>query len=247
MTARSCRTLTVQVTLTAAVMGCAAQTGRSGTPPVAARSDDSAALSVVSQPVVARHGYTNADVRFMQHMIAHHAQALAMVALVPARTARDDIRLLAERIDVSQKTEIAMMQRWLRERGETAPDGDATYAHAMPGHDMSAMPMPPATTATAGHPDTSMMAMSMPGMLTPLQMDALSRASGPAFDQLFLRGMIQHHEGALAMVGLLFRSQGAGQEPEIFRFANDVDADQRAEIARMRALLGPSAADAPLL
>jgi uncharacterized protein (DUF305 family) len=54
--------------------------------------------------------------------------------------------------------------------------------------------------------------------------------------------MIQHHEGALTMVAALFASRGAGQEPEIFRFASDVDADQRAEIARMRALLGTSAA-----
>ena len=67
-------------------------------------------------------------------------------------------------------------------------------------------------------------------------MDALARSSGPEFDRLFLQGMIQHHEGALVMVADLFATQGAGQGPEIFRFASDVDADQRAEIARMRAM-----------
>jgi uncharacterized protein (DUF305 family) len=50
--------------------------------------------------------------------------------------------------------------------------------------------------------------------------------------------MIQHHEGALVMVEELFASPGAAQETEIFRFASDVDADQRAEIARMQRMLG---------
>src|SRR6266581_2822987 len=56
---------------------------------------------------------TPADVRFMQGMIAHHAQALAMAALVPVRSERDDIRLLARKIDVSQRDEIVLMRRWL--------------------------------------------------------------------------------------------------------------------------------------
>jgi uncharacterized protein (DUF305 family) len=49
--------------------------------------------------------------------------------------------------------------------------------------------------------------------------------------------MIRHHEGALAMVRTLFGTPGAAQQPEVFRLASEVDADQRAEIARMRALL----------
>jgi uncharacterized protein (DUF305 family) len=195
--------------------------------------------AVLSRTDTVRRGYTLADVRFMQHMIAHHGQALAMVALVPSRTSREDIRLLAERIDVSQKTEIAMMQRWLRERGETVPDADAAPTHSMAGHDMAAMPMAPAAPAGSTEMPNG---VAMPGMLTPSQMAALQKASGSRFDEFFLQDMIQHHEGALTMVAALFASRGAGQEPEIFRFASDVDADQRAEIARMRALLGSSAA-----
>jgi uncharacterized protein (DUF305 family) len=49
--------------------------------------------------------------------------------------------------------------------------------------------------------------------------------------------MIQHHEGALTMVARLFDSPGSGQEPEIFGYATGVDADQRAEIARMQGML----------
>ena len=77
----------------------------------------------------------------------------------------------------------------------------------------------------------------MPGMLSDAQMEALAAARGPAFDRLFLEGMIQHHAGALTMVRELFGAPGGGQEPEIFDFASEVEADQAMEIARMRALL----------
>src|SRR4051812_10045900 len=50
-----------------------------------------------------RAGTSAADVRFMQGMIGHHSQALQMVALLPSRTSRQDLRLLAERIRVSQE------------------------------------------------------------------------------------------------------------------------------------------------
>jgi uncharacterized protein (DUF305 family) len=197
------------------------------------------------RPDSARHGYTAADVRFIHHMLAHHAQALAMTSLVPARTTRPDMRLLAERIDVSQKSEIAMMQRWLKARGEEIPDFAAHHdmsGHVMTGHDMST---PAASTAGTSMHGMLMPGMLMPGMLTPEQMAALSSASGPEFDRLFLEGMIQHHEGALVMVADLFATQGAGQESEIFRFASDVDADQRAEIKRMRTMQTPPNVGAP--
>ena len=77
----------------------------------------------------------------------------------------------------------------------------------------------------------------MPGMLTPAQMKALAAATGPEFDHLFLTGMIQHHTGALTMVKDLFKSPGAGQDPQLFDFASDVDNTQQAEIDIMRHML----------
>jgi uncharacterized protein (DUF305 family) len=77
----------------------------------------------------------------------------------------------------------------------------------------------------------------MPGMLTPEEMTRLAEAKGPAFDKLFLEGMIKHHGGALVMVDNLFAKAGAGQQSDIFAFASDVVADQRAEIDRMTAML----------
>ena len=68
-------------------------------------------------------------VRFMQGMIGHHAQALEMTALMPSRTARADMRLLAHRIELSQADEIARTERWLKVRGKSVPDN----AHHMHG------------------------------------------------------------------------------------------------------------------
>jgi uncharacterized protein (DUF305 family) len=154
--------------------------------------------------------YTGADIKFMQGMIGHHAQAVEMVALVPSRTSSDDVRKLALRIDVSQKDEMNMMREWLLARSQQIPD---PRAHHMMG-----------TTL-------------MPGMLTPDEMERLAAARGAAFDRLFLEGMIKHHSGAITMVHDLFATDGAGQTPEIFSYASDVDADQRMEIDRMGSML----------
>ena len=153
---------------------------------------------------------TAADIRFMQGMIGHHAQALEMTALLPSRTARADMRLMAQRIELSQADEIKFMERWLETRGQAVPD---SHAHHMPN------------------------AVLMPGMLTQDELSRLAAAAGTEFDRLFLEFMIKHHDGALIMVNDLFTTEGAGQEAEIFAFASDVDTDQRIEIDRMSALL----------
>ena len=77
----------------------------------------------------------------------------------------------------------------------------------------------------------------MPGMLTQEEMNRLAGAKGVEFDRMFLEGMIKHHNGALIMVDQLFNTPGAAQQSEIFSFATDVEADQRAEIDRMTAML----------
>ena len=154
--------------------------------------------------------YTGADIKFMQGMIGHHAQAVEMVALILDRTASNDLRMLGKRIDVSQADEIDMMKHWLRVRGQQVPDQNAMHRHG---------------------------AALMPGMLTEDEMSRLAAASGAEFDRLFLEGMIKHHEGALTMVHDLFATPGAGQDNEVFVFASDVDADQRMEIDRMGAML----------
>lgn len=168
--------------------------------------------------------YTAADVRFMQGMIGHHAQAVVMATMAPTHGASAQVALLCRKILRSQADEIELMQGWLRDRAEPVPDPTDPHAGmdpSMPGHQML-----------------------MPGMLTAQQLAALDRARGAEFDRLFLIDMIQHHQGALTMVATLFDSPGAGQTPEIFGFATGVDADQRAEIARMQAMLATITGDA---
>jgi uncharacterized protein (DUF305 family) len=77
----------------------------------------------------------------------------------------------------------------------------------------------------------------MPGMLTPEQMRELDAARGPAFDRLFLRYMIQHHNGAVTMVHELFRTDGAAQNEAVFKLASDIQVDQITEVARMELML----------
>lgn len=78
------------------------------------------------------NGYSEADVRFMQGMIPHHAQALDMTGLVPERTENQNLRRLAQRIEISQRDEIARMRRWLETRGEAVP-GEHHHGPLMPG------------------------------------------------------------------------------------------------------------------
>ncbi|MEP7039225.1 MAG: DUF305 domain-containing protein [Acidobacteriota bacterium] len=165
------------------------------------------------------------DMEFMQGMIMHHAQAVEMTALIASRTENKNLRLLGSRISHTQSDEINFMKRWLETRGEKTSMPEMANMD-MPGMDMSKHSM-------SGHHT-----MLMPGMLTSKQMEELGKAKGAKFDQLFLKGMIQHHNGALIMVNELFGTTGAGQDAELFNFATDIDSGQRAEIRIMQNMLG---------
>ena len=172
-------------------------------------------------PTLGAYPYTDADIDFMSGMIPHHAQAVIMAGWAPTHGARRDVAILCERIVVGQRDEIALMQQWLRERGLPVPDAASTRHH---------MKMP----------DGMEHDMLMPGMLSDEEMAALDRARGPAFDRLFLEGMIKHHQGAIGMVETLLKAYGAAQDETIFKFANDVQADQSIEIDVMRKMLEDS-------
>jgi uncharacterized protein (DUF305 family) len=220
----TCRTL--GYIFVVVVVGASCRPGRVASTPAAAQPSGAAATPPIVQPgapgeashvITAEKAtdlsqvqYTGADIKFMQGMIGHHSQAVEMTNLLKTRTASDDMRKLALRIEVSQLDEIKMMQRWLEVRGQPAPGMQAMHMHG---------------------------ATLMPGMLTPSEMERLADAKGAEFDRLFLAGMIKHHGGALTMVQELFDTAGAAQDSEIFAFASDVDADQRMEIDRMGAML----------
>jgi hypothetical protein len=110
------------------------------------------------------------------------------------------------------------VREWLGDRGLEVPDATSTRHKMKMGGTVHEM--------------------LMPGMLTDEEMAALDKARGPEFDRLFLEGMIKHHQGAIDMVDVLFKSYGAAQDETIFKFASDVYADQGIEIERMREMLG---------
>jgi len=155
--------------------------------------------------------YSDADVKFMQGMISHHAQAVEMGALVEGRTNRDAITAIAQRISISQEDEISMMQGWLEERGQMVP---SEHAH----HEMDSDEL-------------------MPGMLSPEDFEALAQADGADFDSLFLQLMIGHHKGAIEMVETLLDQRGSAQDSVLYEFTTDVTSDQNSEIERMNAML----------
>lgn len=174
-----------------------------------------------------RYPYTKADIDFMSGMIHHHAQAIYISRWAPSHGASAAVQRLTARIINAQNDEITLMQTWLKDRLQPAPQVDTAGTVTMPGaaaggHD-----------AHAGHDMSAMGGAMMPGMLTDAQLKQLDAARGEEFDRLFLTYMILHHRGAVTMVKSLFTSDGAGQDETVFKFANDVEVDQSTEIKRM--------------
>ena len=153
----------------------------------------------------------------MSGMISHHAQAIKMARWAPSHGASPAVLTLAGRIINAQNDEIVLMQNWLRDRRQPVPEANpAGMKMVMNGEEHF---------------------MLMPGMLTEAQLQQLDQARGTEFDRLFLTFMIQHHQGAVAMVKELFGSYGAGVDDLVFKFASDVNIAQTTEIARMEKML----------
>ena len=203
------RTIAAAVFAAVVQAGAAAQTGTAAqtTPPAEPKA----------RPDLVLYTYTQADVEFMQGMIPHHAQAVAMATMAPTHASSPQVKLMCERQLVSQRDEIEIMRNWLRDRGQRVPAANSTrHRMVMNGmeHDML-----------------------MPGMLSDEEMAELGKARGDAWDKMFLKFMIKHHEGALKMVEVLFATHGAAQGDDMYAFASDVFADQTAEIERMQKML----------
>ena len=204
----------IKFTIPLAMLGLAAAAGCAGTRPAPSEAPAPAAQPGAAGPTqvgIPSLKHSAADVKFMNDMIAHHAQAVRIAAWAPGHGASPAVQRMAERVVVGQNDEIAIMQRWLRARNEAVPEADS--AHSM-------------------HHATQ-----MPGMLSPADLEQLDQARGSVFDRLFLTFMIRHHQGALTMVDQLFGSQGAAQDETVFRLASDVYADQSTEIERMQKMI----------
>lgn len=151
------------------------------------------------------------DVMFTQMMIPHHRQAVVMSTLAETRARSPQVLELAADIKAAQLPEIAEMKGWLEEWGVNRSGG-------------------------MGHMDhmRGMGSGSMMGMLSAEQMRQLRRSSGSTFERLYLRGMIGHHQGAIAMADAVIAT---GQDPDVIALARSIRKSQAEEIVLMRQLL----------
>jgi uncharacterized protein (DUF305 family) len=212
----------------ALLAACSAASGQAqGVAPASAMGEAAAIARARADSV--RRPYTQADIDFMNGMIAHHSQAIVMAKWAPSHGASAALQTMCARIINAQRDEILIMQSWLRDRNQPVPAPDTLTGMGM-----------------MMHGDHHMM---MPGMLSAEQLHQLDQARGEEFDKLFLQFMIQHHQGAVSMVDDLFGTYGAAQDQLTFKLANDISADQTSEITRMQKMLvalafGPLPADA---
>ena len=150
--------------------------------------------------------HNEADVSFAQDMIPHHRQATEMAKMAESRSENPEIRELASKIIDAQQPEIDLMSGWLTSWDEEVPE-------EMSGMDHSG---------------------GMPGMMSSEDMAALEKSSGDDFDQMFLTGMIEHHEGAIEMAKA---EEEKGKFPDAIELARRIQKDQAAEIRTMKSLL----------
>lgn len=157
--------------------------------------------------------HNDADVAFAQGMIPHHEQAIEMAEMALENSDSDEVKDLATRIKTAQGPEIERMKGWLEDWDEPVQAKD--------GGGMSGMEMGGGSS-------------SGEGMMSDKDMKEMSAASGAAFDELFLEGMIAHHKGAVAMAEIELEE---GEFPAAKTLAQEIVDAQEAEIAEMEALL----------
>ncbi|OBG30303.1 DUF305 domain-containing protein [Mycobacterium sp. 852002-51057_SCH5723018] len=152
--------------------------------------------------------HNGADVAFAANMLPHHQQGVLLAAMVPAHTLNPDLRVIAAHIAADQQAEIQTLNLLLAQWHEH-PDADHGFA--------------------AGHD-----AMRMAGMVDQDTIDRLQSLDGAAFDTLWAKSMISHHQGAVTMAQAEIAH---GQSVDAIHTATlIVDAQQR-EIATMTHLI----------
>jgi len=151
--------------------------------------------------------FNDADVIFAQMMIPHHQQAIEMsdIALDPNSGASAAIVALATQIKGAQDPEISQMKNLLTTWGKSMEMGSMDHS--------------------------SMMG----GMLSLEEIDTLGQLKGAEFDKAWAKGMIAHHEGAIAMANDVLAN---GKNSEILALANAVVSGQSAEIKTLKPLAG---------
>ncbi|WP_261554559.1 DUF305 domain-containing protein [Frankia tisae] len=192
-----------------------------------------------------KDSHNAADITFAQKMIPHHRQAIEMAELAPSRAQNPQVSSLAQQIRAAQAPEIATMAGWLTDWGQpTAPPADTDVSgHGSADHSMGSGGMGSGGMGDGGVGDDGMADhgtetvaphASMEGMMSSADMTALRNATGPAFDEMFLAMMIEHHQGAVTMAKTEIRD---GLHTPAKQLAENIRRTQTAEISSMQDLL----------
>lgn len=206
--------LVTAATAAVALAGCGStdpSTSRSDQSGHGTRATTSAGSSRTDSPA---HGSHNSqDVAFLQQMISHHRQAIAMADLAASRARSQRVKALASDIKQAQGPEITTMSGWLKSWGQKVPDADTPGKESAPG---------------TGHSPA-------PGMMSRADMQKLMSLSGEAFDKAFLQMMIRHHQGAIEMTRT---EQTRGVHERCRAMAMSIATSQSAQIVEMSSMQG---------
>ena len=155
------------------------------------------------------------DQHFIEMMIPHHQDAIAMADLALSRAKRPEVKKIAEAIKKEQTLEIEEMRTWYKK----------WYGKEVPAHSMTDMGM----MGNHHKQGQGMMGQGQGMMSMKTDIDALKKA--PDFDKEFVRQMIPHHQMAVKMAQM---ASGRAARPEIRTLAQSIIKSQNAEIAQMQ-------------
>ena len=151
--------------------------------------------------------FNDADVMFVQMMMPHHEQAVAMSdMLLKKNGVNPEVTALAEQIKAAQQPEIDTMKSFLTAWGRE-PMGDGMGGMDHGGDD---------------------------GMATDAEMKKFEAADGAAGQKMYLEMMTAHHQGAISMAQDEIRD---GKNPEAVQMAKDIVATQEQEVTEIKGLL----------
>ena len=196
-----CRVVVLMLIFITTMTSC----GHSATDSHARHGEPSSAQ--VGQPAA----HNAADVAFARNMLPHHQQGVELAAMVSARTANPDLRVIAAHIGADQQAEIQTLNLLLAQWHEQAhPDG-------------------------GGHAGDE--GMPMMGMVDQATINQLQSLDGAAFDTLWAKSMISHHQGAVMMAQ---DEIAHGQSVDAVHVAALIVEAQQREIAAMTHLISAS-------
>ncbi|MEU0171354.1 DUF305 domain-containing protein [Streptomyces iakyrus] len=178
-------------------------------------SSDSAASGMtgsMAMPTRARGAFNDADVAYVQSMIAHCEQLVEMAELAPGRASSAKVRDLARETRASEEAEIAAERSWLRAWGR--PESPEMDMGGMGGMDME-------------HGDGGM-------TMSDAEMNKLRNARGADFDRAYVEALISHRGMEADMSEDVQRT---GRNATVKEQAAMMATMQRAEVRELEQLL----------